>query len=75
MAIFLEAWDQLSSERMPGPVCAGAIPWRAIRDWVREEGFDSDWRRLLTAVIHDQDIKRAKRISSELELKRRRPKP
>lgn len=75
----LEAWHKLDSQRPPialatGQVFAGAIPRLAVKQWADWEGIDADLAIVIADVIHEQDLKRARRISSELELKGRRPK-
>jgi hypothetical protein len=62
----LECWSRLESERPMGMSCTGAIPYRAIRTWCRDQHLDQWNFDMMVTVITYLDSQRAERISSEL---------
>lgn len=65
LTIAIECWFDLDSERPSGMDEAGAIPYRAIRAWVRDQGLDREWLLVLADVIRHNDVIRAERIEAE----------
>jgi hypothetical protein len=61
-SVVLSCWNDLDASRTGG---VGAIDWRAIRDWVREQGGESTEVRVVAQAIRVLDVERAERMESE----------
>lgn len=66
---FIDAWNDLSSERALGFGGLGDVPLRAITHWADLHGLDHEATMLLIAVIRRLDSQRNEREASERLLK------
>lgn len=72
MAMCIEAWDDLQSERPLGFGVAGYIPFTAIGDWADREGLDAELFKLLKHVLRRLDRDRATKEAAKAEAEKRK---
>lgn len=72
MAMCIEAWDDLQSERPLGFGVAGFIPYTAIIAWADREGLDGELYMLLKAVLRRLDRDRAAKEAAKAEAEKRK---
>lgn len=65
MAMVLEAWRSLETERPLGYGCVGYIPESKVREWARWERLDRELTEMLIAVIRKLDAARMERDAAE----------
>jgi hypothetical protein len=69
MAMCVEAWHDLHSERPLGMAGAGLIPWRAMLEWARFHRLDREATKVVITVLRKLDHDRAEREASRAALK------